>query len=814
MMPNPLCVLAIAAACLAGHANAAAPTLKLVQPNECMPEVRDYTYMWWAHGFGQPATGKPQILCFQTGRYGAAIDVQNVQLILIGAIESAEPYLAAATQDNGVVLGLPAGNLGLYVLVGQTKYRCVRGAVNQRDMLDYPVRIIDSGRFVQRADILQLVFEDDKGQRLNAQARLEIEAWPDRACFIVQLTPNDDLADASLVVSLGQQTATLNSDRQPPSRQVFRAGQTQTVGLSVSFGSSHDAQPPADLATVHDLNSNRQAPVAYDTLRGVHRVQLPKEQWPVADEPDRLARFRVTLRNPTTQPHAFRLLFDSPDGTPGITGVSAILRDQSGLPTGIPVQLSKNWHRQPGRSFLYEGPWFHGYTVLRLPPDTSTSLEYTMAWARWGGVPAASHAQLCLIGWGHNQLWDQVAIGSWGESICYEPDMAQGRSIIDDLRPLMVRPMGARRDKWDWTNNVGGGDFLVYHDQNRRRQFLTRMRTAYLSHGPNLTDVIYAGISADGAIAATLAVSTPRCDDIMRSYHRFRYDVLRPITFTRLAFYQLGSDGYNDHQFNLLARGNEKGLIEQWTFAKGGKRYDRLGIPCEGLSPWFSLHDAISRDNKGGAWANRGMVIRSFKARLAGRDVPYPFASCYGTENGPPSMNVELSPPPGLTQLQTGDFVEALVELLVIPMAADDYYGPNDNLRASLKADANTFRPVLRQATGNNLRLHAIAGRLLRSYPPLVLVDASQSAEIEITGGLAYLPISFTGLNDFRTGGLTISDDRKPSRVDQSVHGNDYWQTDYDPAVKTWTLTYNVNLDTLQDQPRTVRLSFNKAADR
>ena len=31
-------------------------------------------------------------------------------------------------------------------------------------------------------------------------------------------------------------------------------------------------------------------------------------------------------------------------------------------------------------------------------------------------------------------------------------------------------------------------------------------------------------------------------------------------------------------------------------------------------------------------------------------------------------------------------------------------------------------------------------------------------------------------------------------RLDQIAHGNDFWQTDYEPAPKTWRITYNVPL--------------------
>lgn len=123
------------------------------------------------------------------------------------------------------------------------------------------------------------------------------------------------------------------------------------------------------------------------------------------------------------------------------------------------------------------------------------------------------------------------------------------RCRIDDVRPLMVWGMGEGHRKWTWTHNVGGGDFLVYLDAEGRYQPWRAVRTAYLSQGPNLTDVRYSGLTADGHLACRVAVSYVCMDDLNRSYHRFRYDVLQPTPFRRLAFYQVGSDRYHWHQY-------------------------------------------------------------------------------------------------------------------------------------------------------------------------------------------------------------------------------------------------------------------------
>jgi len=148
------------------------------------------------------------------------------------------------------------------------------------------------------------------------------------------------------------------------------------------------------------------------------------------------------------------------------------------------------------------------------------------------------------------------------------------------------------------------------------------------------------------------------------------------------------------------------------------------------------------------------------------------------------------------------------VELIVVPMAAADYYGPNAGLRAALQAGANTWRPVHREARGNCLTVRAAQGTVLRRYPVTVRVAADETADLTVTGGIGSVPVTFVGLRGHRTYALDIEANGRRARFDQSVHGNDYWQTDYDPAARTWRVTYGIPLDTAGDAPRTVRLYF------
>src|ERR1043166_5732279 len=181
--------------------------------------------------------------------------------------------------------------------------------------------------------------------------------------------------------------------------------------------------------------------------------------------------------------------------------------------------------------------------------------------------------------------------------------------------------------------------------------------------------------------------------------------------------------------------------------------------------------------------------MRSWKAKLGGKACPEPHASFYSTEWGKSNFRttVELSPPPNLTALKPGDFVDAELELAVFPAEAQAYYGPNVAFRKALETDADTWRLVQREAAGNAQRVTAQKGRVERSYPLVLSVNRKEAA-FDLAGGIGYVPVTFTGLRDYRGYELWV-DGRQ---LDQSVHGNDFWQTDYDEIHRQWRLTFNV----------------------
>ena len=71
------------------------------------------------------------------------------------------------------------------------------------------------------------------------------------------------------------------------------------------------------------------------------------------------------------------------------------------------------------------------------------------------------------------------------------------------------------------------------------------MKTTYHRQGPDLTEVTYAGHTADGKLEHRATVSLFRTNDINRGIYRVRMDVKEPVAFKRFVFFQVGADTYN-----------------------------------------------------------------------------------------------------------------------------------------------------------------------------------------------------------------------------------------------------------------------------
>ena len=712
---------------------AALPAGDLAPPTAWMPRAADGTQLWWVEGapvvFNSALRPNEETLCFLYGGEKLLFDTKRVRPV--------------------------DGTWECAVVADGRRYDCT-GCGVVKDAFFQPVRFVESGRFFQRVIIDNLKFADAEGREFDGQARLEITAWTDRLAFRLECD-----GAARLELRRGER----------------KVEGTKSVLLEV-------VNQPSTSAVESEL------PVTFDEALGCHRLALPEKPLSNAggtfypeEHLDRVDRSRVTLRNDGDTPTVARLMFTQQKHLP-ITGFTPMLCDPDGTPTGIPVQVSKNWHQDPEKGHLpHEGPWFHGFAWVRLPPKSKRDLVFQMVYARYGGVCAASHAQLSLIGWGFNQFWDQAAVGSFGESICFEPGRVQRRCFITDVRPLMTLSREPKAKRWGWAENCGGGDFLLWTDAAGRYQPMKATRTDYRSHGPCLTDVGYSEESSGGEIAVRMDVSVPAANDHLRTFLRLRYDVRQPVRWRRLAFFQLGADFYNGVPARRVAIGDVTGLREEWEPRRAKDEYDRTAVPLSGAGAWVSVHGVEQAMlTKGHAAASRGFIVRSWRAVLGGKPAE-PHLSFFCTEWGKNNHRtaVELAPPPGISELQPGDFVEAELELVVFPADAAAYYGPDDTFREVLARDADSWRMVHREAAGNALKLTAERGSVVKAYPLVIAVDDQQRASATFKGGLGHIPVTFTGLTHPRDVRIRVNG--------QSV---DHWQTDWDPINLRWQITCNI----------------------
>ena len=213
----------------------------------------------------------------------------------------------------------------------------------------------------------------------------------------------------------------------------------------------------------------------------------------------------------------------------------------------------------------------------------------------------------------------------------------------------MVRSMG-NTEKWGWTVNVGGGDFLRLFDKAGKRIPHSSMKTTYQRQGPCLTEVTHSGKIGTG-IRHWSTVSLARNDDLTRGIYRFRMEVTEPVEFSRLALFQVGSDTYNSTAERKFAVGNETGLLQEWKTQWGGNTYRTEPTEWKGKLPWASLHDSVRDPGQPkGAWANRGLILRDWTAQLGGKPAKPWYAERGLERHNKPTFFLEKQSDPALAK--------------------------------------------------------------------------------------------------------------------------------------------------------------------
>lgn len=832
------------------------------------PSVRDYSYMWWKDGFAVTPGGSQ--LNIQTGYYGLAIEPKRGRIIKAGAISQEITQEQAAVQDNALINSLSVIDKMNYQIELDGKTKELRGIFPIDDDGTAVSRIIESGRYMQCIDIMNLVFSDES----DVTGRVEIAAMPKYFSLGFYLwSKSGNAGDASLSYSMTLGTSYADFEKSADGK-VITAKEADGSGLTFVLPDIEGAEmqlnsdtrtltfkisglklkkadfkgmnivviPSADASLqkaqeyydnkaaqgsavqIHPMEGRKQK-VEFDT-KGYLSFSLNNmltymgPDFNEEERLDELDRLKFTIDNDADHAIKIPVQFIKTNKL-GVLGCSPFLRDaETGEPIGVQVQLSKNWHEpvnyEPDDPKCYlAGTWFHGYTYLEVPAKSSVTYEFTMTYAKWGGAYACSHSQLCLAGWGGNyQQWESSSIGSFGESFCYDAEMTHNRGFITDIRPLLVTSIYG--GKYNWTENVGGGNFLVYSRYSGERMLsYKRLRTQFRKQGPNLTEVIYRGLTTDGKIEFEYTVNLPRTNDVSRAYHTFKYKFLEDTPFDRLAFYQFGGDDYNENHYDKMAVGNDDGtvsvqlgdtvysgdfalpVLNEVRYIGNENKMQRIDIEGEGL--WIAYMGYAPVLYKATPGANRMLNVLSYNAQLNGKTYTKPSLSFYHTMTGNiPCVAVELSPPSEVGNvINKGSVVEGTVEFLNMPVAKSDYYGPSAIIKNMPAEDFNTSRIAYKYAVGAKYAVTVHTGELIKNTPAYIKCAESQqkgqtAAEITVKGGMGYVPLTFTNVKHYSGYSVEQQINGEWKKVDQSVYGNDYWQAWYNANDCTYELTYNL----------------------
>ena len=386
----------------------------------------------------------------------------------------------------------------------------------------------------------------------------------------------------------------------------------------------------------------------------------------------RTLRFTLSRSFETGTPTFGSPAFASPSAE--ITGMTVMLWDTNtggGTPNGIPLHISKNWHGGKASNPTYRFTWWTANVLVHLPPNSRVDWTFAIVYEQFRGIPAFSYAQLSTVGLASRWFLHAGALGTGGENFVVDPIGALSRSMITNVRGKFFD--GALK------RNVGGGDFLVYFNPSGAYQYSKQVNARLLANGPCLSNATYTSLSQDGAIQSTIQISGGRTDDMVRMFIHVRHEALRSTGFSRLAFFQMGSETYNWHptfdrfvfgtgdaQTNDVERmcssGSPSGMNRTDLYDTNGQFFRRDLLGSSG--PWWIAlgpnSDPTRYRNDKQVVSDRGLVIRSFDASFGGQPYNRPSVSILCDK-------VEIGPPRRVRSLSGGDFVDFKMEFLILP---------------------------------------------------------------------------------------------------------------------------------------------------
>ncbi|MEI7948024.1 MAG: hypothetical protein WCJ02_15090, partial [bacterium] len=334
------------------------PTQEAQAPSGQPLRAPGYTFSCWLNGWRKhKADQSPEILAIQASAYSFALNLANFSKVGFG-LTSTKPlsYADALKTGTDFLYQLPPAELLISINVGGETYRavsCAAGTDTDPRRLGL-AKMWESGRFVQHFELVDLKFQNTTGKTLVCKGNLSLVAWPDSLTFTTALAPDmanaEGLRDALVNIQLKGNNLECRAEK-------AYTGQwtpATTNVLTVTYNAKGRITSDQGLTVQVSSGTNNVFPVAFETTKNCFIAKAPKINrtfktgyTDVREYDD----FSIIIDNadPNRKEIPFLLDFRSPAN---ITGLCPMLCDKEGRPTGIPVQLSKNWHYGPMGAYL------------------------------------------------------------------------------------------------------------------------------------------------------------------------------------------------------------------------------------------------------------------------------------------------------------------------------------------------------------------------------------------------------------------------------------------------------------------------------
>lgn len=773
--------------------------------------LRYYSHAYYRNGFRHdPSTADPNLLTFETGFYGLEFDINDLSTIWLqqfsNPMSSQVSYERCFSMNRMEQDSLEKMCFKMEIIKGGLTYSCTNMAPPKNTTKPFNGTVIlwEAGKVAQRFELRNLQFQNAQGDNLEAVCSLTILVWPD--AFALTLTAKQATGKTEVTLQIKDWIV----------EQCFQGEFDLTLPCDIEKRSTNASlRVTTDAIQQNDLKQSLQVPLATRYQPSIHAYETAVDYW-FNPKPGFLCRkfkigytdirdyddYEIILEEGTTTPTPFVLSMGMPAN---VTGMCPMLLTKDGIPSGIPVQLSKNWH------WVEKGSYAKLYMIL--PASGTYTLRVTYGF--YGTLPAASHAQLSLWGYGDadppSGRWDQLAIGCWGESFCMDSEFSCGvDGQITDVRGLFMGSVRQPEQKWNWSHCAWGGDWLRAYSlaSKTKRLYVNQVKVAYLAHGPCLTNVRFHGYYGDGAVKFEVGVRTLRTDDYCRTFQQFEYQIRKDISLENGYLHNMLQRGFSTP---TVAHGNSLGLLQERSIPDGLKA-NQVYLKSESFqgdapfwiafpdSDQFPPNDAKSKPMPSGT---KNMIVRAFTASVGGTCYSQPAFSLvnevttWARQNDQSSVKVNLELPNGIRELHAGDSVQMEIEWTTHSREADDYYGPNQKYKSFLALNPKSYKVTFREAQLNGSLLTVVVddkgGELVHKYPITVKVTNEVGVTLHVTAGVGAMPMEFCGLkhSDYRLYSVS-KESGEDTMLDQSSRvGNDYWQTDYDFSTQTYTMTFN-----------------------